>query len=485
MAAVNVQDPAVQSQQGTMTQTVSQGQHYTGDGVGSDGAGKHGSSVFSNDANGSQGLSTDLSRIVAPGLIKDEYDDAVVKMGFSTTPMNAMMREMGSKQVKSLVFGYYSIDLRKTEDVLATAVSALTAAQAARKVPGFVEITVGDNTIFDKTDVILFDGVNGYDEDGNETPYINLAALVADKSGTQKLSVQFLNAKTGTEVAAGTKIYILGHAAAEEDASTTPWMALPEPTQQFMQKFMVQSLVSAVFDESNKEVNWTKQDVNEVILQQLIEDIEHFYIFGVRSYTFNPTTKLHTRTCAGVLQQMFEGGAPIIDLYKNDLEFADLLEATRVTFEGNTGSNKRYMFSGGKIAPAIWGIKDLTKIVTIKEFKAFGYDFDGLNLMGYQLVHVPHPLLNKKGKSNYAIVIDRAYLQRAVFRGLKDTELELKKTGTYDGSSTVWQEISAPILKYPKAHALWILHEGSKPTNSGSGNSGSGNSGSGNSGSGN
>ena len=51
---------------------------------------------------------------------------------------------------------------------------------------------------------------------------------------------------------------------------------------------------------------------------------------------------------------MFEGGAPVVDLYADDLTFADLLEATRVTFEGNTGSNKRYMFAGGKIAPAIY-----------------------------------------------------------------------------------------------------------------------------------
>lgn len=465
MAAANVHDGAGNTV-GTMAQTEMQAQTYTGEGVASDGQGKHGAGVFTTDENGPKGLSTDLTRELAPGLIKDEYDDAVVKMGFSTIPMNAMMRDMGSRSVKSLVFGYYSIDLRKTEDSLAQAVASISSNEAARKAPAKKTITVADNTVFDVTDVILFDGVNGYDADGNETPYINLAALVVGKGSSNTLEVQFLNAKAiaNNAIAANTKIYILGHAAAEEDASTTPWMALPEPTQQFMQKFMVQSLVSDVFDESNKEVNWTKEDVKEVILQQLMEDIEHFYIFGVRSYTFNPDKKVHTRTCAGVLQQMLEGGSPIVDLYRDDLEFADLLEATRVTFEGNTGSNKRYMFSGGKIAPAIWGIKDLTKIVTIKEFKSFGYDFDGLNLMGYSLVHVPHPLLNKKGKSNYALVIDRAFLQRAVFRSLKDTELELKKTGTYDGSSTVWQEISAPILKYPKAHALWILHDGKKPS---------------------
>jgi hypothetical protein len=50
---------------------------------------------------------------------------------------------------------------------------------------------------------------------------------------------------------------------------------------------------------------------------------------------------------------------------------------------------------------------------------------------------------------------------------MKDTQLELTKTGAYDGNSTVWSEISAPILKYPKAHALWILNAGSRPTSGG------------------
>ena len=459
MAEVNVNGTGT-----AMAQTATNAQHYTADGVGTDGKGKGLTGVHDTAPNGGRGLSADLADVVVPGLIRDEYDESVVKCGFSATPMNAMMREMGSKQIKSLSFGFYSIDLRKTEDVLGADITALTTAQVNTTTPTAVEITVGDNSVFDVTDVIAFDGVTGYNANGTALDMIDLCALVVNKSSSNKLEVQFLNGKAGVTIEQGTKINILGHAAAEEDASTTPWMALPEPTTQYMQKFMVQSLVSNVFEESTKEVNWTKVDVDEVVMEQLVQDIENFYIFGVRSYTYNANKRVHTRTCAGVLQQMIEGGSPVVQLYEDDLTFADLLEATRQTFEGNTGSNKRYMFCGGKIAPAIWGIKDITKIASVKDFKSFGYEFEGLNLMGYSLVHVPHPLLNKKGKSNYAIVIDRAFLQRAVFRSMKDTQLELTKTGAYDGNSTVWSEISAPILKYPKAHALWILNAGSRPT---------------------
>jgi hypothetical protein len=66
-------------------------------------------------------------------------------------------------------------------------------------------------------------------------------------------------------------------------------------------------------------------------------------------------------------------------------------------------------------------------------------------------------------RPDWSIVLDRQYVERRVFRSLDETILELKKTGAYDGESTVWSEISSVILKYPQVHALWIFHDGKKP----------------------
>ncbi len=435
-------------------------------GVGTDGVGVHGQGNFA-----TAGLSEDLSRNVAPGLFRDQSDENIVKMGWSQTPINAMMRDMGSRKVNSTVFKHWSVDLRTVDGATGSSAQTVTGKELDRTIPTQKDITVADAYIFDESDQIMFVNVDGYKvENGvfSVLSNVKLNAIVTEVKNATTITVQFLNGvtdATGTKsisIPANTPIAILGHAAAEEDASTTPWFSLPTPDEQYIQKFMVQSQVSAVFQQSAKEVNWTENDVDEVIVHQLLEDIEKSYLFSVKSYTFNPTEKRYTRTCSGIIEQMMLGGSTVVELDKSNLEFADLLTATNDTFIGNSGSNTRYAYMGCNVAPAIWGIKDITKMVKITDFRAFNYDFSQLSLMGYNIRFYHHPLFDKMDKAgtsyrNWALILDRQYVERRVYRSMEETVLELKKTGTYDGNSRVWCEMSAPVVKYPKAHALWIF----------------------------
>lgn len=70
---------------------------------------------------------------------------------------------------------------------------------------------------------------------------------------------------------------------------------------------------------------------------------------------------------------------------------------------------------------------------------------------------------SSKIQGTRALILDRQYIERRVYRSMEETVLELKKTGTYDGNSRVWCEMSAPVVKYPKAHALWIFKDGNRP----------------------
>ena len=241
---------------------------------GTDGKGLHIDGIHGNDPNSGAGLSADLTRAAVPGLLKDDYDTDIVKMAWASTPINAMMRDMGYKKTESTVFKFYSVDMRVTEDLL-TASKSLTAAQVGRNIPARVELTVANAYHFQVTDEIVFDGVNGYTADGVETPYVYLTAIVREIKGENTITAQFLNANpSGQTIPANTPISILCHAAAEEDGSVTPIAALPEPTELFAQKFMVQTQVSDVYERSAKEVTWNKSDQDEMAVQALMEDIE-------------------------------------------------------------------------------------------------------------------------------------------------------------------------------------------------------------------
>ena len=79
---------------------------------GTEEAGKHLTGHDVTNASGSNGggLTHDTTQALVPSLLKTKFDERVVKMGFSTTPMNAMTRDMGYRPVKSMVYGYWSRD---------------------------------------------------------------------------------------------------------------------------------------------------------------------------------------------------------------------------------------------------------------------------------------------------------------------------------------------------------------------------------------
>lgn len=412
---------------------------------GMEGVGKH--------IQGEGGLTTDTTRQESPGLLRDPFDREVVKMGFSTAPINTISRSVDYRTIKSMRYNYTSVDLRVMEDAVKTQLQV--AAESNRNAPARKDLSVNTPGVFDPTDQIMFYGISGFSESGVELPQVNLCARVCEV-GTDKITVQFLNANpAGVTIPANTPIYILGHAASEIDAKTTPYSALPTKRTQYMQKFMVQSLISNVQMESEKEVSWEKEDIDEMLLQQFIEDIEKTYIFSVKSYTFDSVTKLYTYTTSGIIEQLVEGGGHVIDVERSKLDDAKLIDITSEIFVGNSGSNTRYLYLGSDFANQLFKLPNIVKYQNVNDtVRKFEYDFKRIRLLSYVLLAMSHPLFDKMHMGNYALVIDHQYLQRRVFRSIEETRLKLKETGAYDGESSVWSEISSVVLKYPQCHAL-------------------------------
>lgn len=130
-------------------------------------------------------------------------------------------------------------------------------------------------------------------------------------------------------------------------------------------------------------------------------------------------------------------------------------------FIGNSGSNTRYLYTGNTFATSLFKLPSIQKYQNVNDtVRKFEYDFRRIRMMNYTLLNVSHPLLDKMNMGNYALVMDRQYIQRRVFRSLKETQLMLEKTGAYDGKSTVWSEISSIVVKYPLTHGIIRITEG-------------------------
>lgn len=436
---------------------------------GVDGVGKH-LTGGEPGANGNP-LNTDIVRNenVSPNLLHDVYDEQVVKMGFTNGYINAITRETGFKATKSMRYGYFSIDLRVGKDSVKTQFTITTEAQG-RGIAGqpnhLVSVAVNNPNVFDITDQIQFRGIPGYYKNesgvGEAKEHMCLNGIVRAINYTDStLSVQFINGTYGNEtqtIPADTEIYILGHAAGELDAATVPYSAVPTDKEQYMQKFMVQSLVGNVMMESEKNASWDKDDIDELLLQQFITDVEKAYIFGAKGYLMDQTTKMWTYTTSGIIEQIIENGGNVIEINKSEFDDAKLIETMSTVFVGNSGSNTRYLFTGNGFATKLFTLPGIVKYQNVNDVeRRFEYDFKRIRLMSYTLLNASHPMLDYMGMTDAALVIDKQYLQRRVFRSLEETELCLKEAGVLDATSTVWCEISSVILKYPKCHALILL----------------------------
>ena len=403
------------------------------------------------------GITTDAERLGAPGLLDDPIDEIVTKMFQSAVAVDQICRHIQNVKQNGMRYSFWSVDTREIKGTVTGGCAATDALTAT--------IAVDNGNIVDPTDIIVFPGIKGY-KPGTNTPTDNipLCCYVQGVSGNY-LTIQSINGQTLTylgipAIANDSVFYRLGHAASEGDVQTTPYAALPEPDELYMQIFKTQVMESTISIDSDKKVNWSLSDQNELALYNLRKEIELSYIFGVKNYIRNTVTKRYVYTCAGIIQQIVEKGTVITyDESDPSTDFATeaelLTKIVKPIFLGNSGSATRYMFAGSDFVAKVAGIPNVSRQIGATEsLRKFGIDWKTLQFMSWQIECYQHPLLDEVGLSKCAFVLDLPHVRKNVFRSLTQDILELIKAGIFDGKSTVWTEISSIGLKYPKCHAF-------------------------------
>ena len=429
--------------------------------VGADGAAIH---TTTSPAQG--GLNTDTIRL-GSDLIDDPIDQMVVKMFQSAVAVDQICRHLTQTKQNGMRFSFWSVDTRPVSDTVSTAFAAVSTGYTGT-------LIVGNPNIYDKTDVIVIPTVLGYDfNSANRSAVVPLNLYIKDITDTglvvQAVNGDFSSTATGIPaIPAGTKIYRLGHAASEGDVQTTPYAAIPEPDELFMQIFKTQVMESTISIDSDKKVAWSLADQQELALYNMRKEIELSYIYGVKGYFRDQTTKRYVYTCSGILQQILESGN-VVSYAAGTLTEATLMTSiVKPIFLGNSGSSTRYMFAGSDIVSEIAVLPGIQRQMGATQvLRKFGIDWKSLQFMSWQINLYQHPLMDEVGLSRCAIVLDLPHVRKNVFRSLTTDVLELIKTGVYDGKSTVWTEISALGLKYPKCHAFIREESQFAPTASG------------------
>lgn len=399
-----------------------------------------------------------------------DVDKKIIKVRPMSSPLTSISAYAKAEPCDSFICKFYTLGTRPIKTTLTTAVTAQNTGSS-------VALDAADNSIFTLDDTIRVVGVKGvYNEkgiayasylDADLIPDLVLCVCGRDSSTSNPIAFAVNGNMSSSQaiwvpaIPAGTTLIRMGKACGELDAQTGRFNNNPAPDEQYCQNFMIQIEQSTLDKIAKKEVDFNFSDLEEdgIYDMKLAREMTNF--FGVKNRIQHPTKEN--------MVQWFTGGiwyqaAKDIEIGHWDSTTAscvisddDLVDISKDLFTGTGLGNKRKtMLCGCNVLAALskvksekFRLKDVTEIWDLK-FKSWVTDFG-------EILTIHEELFDNCGMENYAFALDPSFLSKKVHLSFGRNILNLKAAGIRNTNAVVIQEISALILRYPKAHARMRL----------------------------
>ncbi|MBO4722103.1 MAG: DUF5309 family protein [Muribaculaceae bacterium] len=399
-------------------------------------------------------LTTDLTQSASPDLLLNEIDQQIVKIRPMATPIDQLSRCAGSKHAGSMIVDYYNVDTKPTTAEVAEDYEEPTAGSASTD-DTRITLSTSNDDMFDVSDTILVQGVNGYDESGTVQSKEELVLYVIARDDNNGLKVQAVNGKKiGTiegcvpSIEEGTILIRMGRAATELDVMSPQFEALPHKAQQYCQIFKMQVEQSTLQKLSNKEVPWTMNDQEEAAIYDMRLGMEKSFLFGVKAKIWDNAKKEHVMLTGGIWKQ----AGKEFTYNAQSINQESIIDMMRRAFTGNAGSKRKILIGGSELIGTINKL-DYNRVITASDtITKWGIDFTELRSKFGTLYVLLSEVFDECGMAANGMIIDPEYLQKYVHQPFCAETLNLKASGVRNVDATVLTEASCLVLRYPKAH---------------------------------
>lgn len=358
--------------------------------------------------------------------LDDDLNPTLVKIRPQDTPIDTITRMIGNtEKSESWEAGGWEIGTREVSDRITANISA-SATKVTVATPDMW--LVGDTFVLvDKNGPVL-------DSETNGKP---ISCLVTAKSGND-LSVQRVGASTNTAMpavtATGTGIEVnalrLSRAVSELTASVTGFAIQPTDRKYFNQTHMCQVEESVIHAIHKKKVAMDFSTYKEQTLWDFKRGMEFANLFQVGGLSKDDNGEL-VHLATGLWWQMTEQST--IDFAANDgkgMTDADWNELGKQIFEGNNGSDRRFLLAGPELMLHISKVPAYAKQLEAKNTEVvLGLRVYKIETPFGELLVKPMGTLFDGYFSKCGMVIDVNYLKKFVMEPLTATVLELDKTG--------------------------------------------------------
>lgn len=213
--------------------------------------------------------------IASGHLFDSALDENLFKFKSDDTPLMQMMLFAKSVSVDSPIVQHYMIDEPKYNVTLLTAVTKNTEQETFT-----LDLSAAERKIPAAYGTLLVKGVNGYTQDGQtEMPGQDLMLFVTGHDSANKPVVMCVNGprKTKTDqycytpaIPAGTEMVVLSNACYETQKEVDPDMVIPQPTELYLQKRVMNQIISDYFDHQKKRIPFN----NAIIAEQMLTNFK-------------------------------------------------------------------------------------------------------------------------------------------------------------------------------------------------------------------
>lgn len=375
----------------------------------------------------------------APGLLRSEIDQRIVKIRPMSTPLDQISRYGGARSAGSMKVEYYAVDTKPVEASLSEAYSPSSGVTS-----GVFKTT--NNAIFQPSTTIM---VPSREVGTAKQPLVLYVTKMDPDTGVTVVAVNnFVSgAATVPALAKDTKLVRMGRAAKELDVMTAQFEAVPNKLDNYCQIFKAQVEQSTLVKMSNKEVGWSFSDQEEAAIIDLRLGMEKSFLFGSKSrFTATGETE-EVMLTGGIWNQTNHEWK-----YPASLTETQLIKMCRKAFSNNAGSTRKILLAGSDLIEKINCVEHSRILQGAQAVTKWGLDFTEIHSKFGTLYVLLSEVFDQCGHPDYGMVIDPEYITKYSHIPFRTERLNLRQSGLRNTDAIVITEASCLVLRYPNAH---------------------------------
>jgi hypothetical protein len=411
-----------------------------------------------------------------------QINKRICEMKLESCPIDQILRSASQTQrADSMVIKYYRIGQRPVSTTLSEAVTATT-----NGVGNVIKPT--NSRCFDSMDTILFPKVQGYKEDGvTVDPYHPLMVRVVSRENTGYPIVVAINGKKSSEnrfdlpaIPKDAVMIRLGRAAGERDVKTGSYYTMPEPSEQYCQRFIMQVEQSKIEKMLKTVVDWDFIKQERIAVDDMRGGIERSGLFGIKGrISWSEGGEIYTTggifweagkdleighwqpkmtigsdgTKVAVTKTVDSETKTVYEYVIDQKELTTFINS--VIQDAGNGSRTKLFFVDNLIYQALANIKTDNRTIFQSEtnYNNWNLDFESFSTMGTKILIYRHDSFNYLGMDGMGFCLDPRYLEKWVFGDWDRKEYDLRNLFVRNSDAVVMTEYSGWTLEFPNAHA--------------------------------